>query len=319
MSSPAGTVETIGSGRADRTGPSPRGAAEHMAFDSPSLAAQVAPAGVSSSSPQPVSKYRIRFRKAGDLRLVSHHDLMHCFERMMRRAELPMVYTQGFNPHPRITFALSLALGVVGGAEVVDLDLAEALSAEEVRTRLARQAPPGLEVLSVTAVDAKAKLQVCRAFYRTAVPAERCGELPERIAALLGACTSWIERSRPQRRRLDVRPYISELTQDGNAIEMALWITPHGAARPEEVLQLLGLGDLFAAGEVILERTKLELMDEVPGLVLPALFQRGPQRPEPEEQTKDTGLSAAPEEKEVAAQAAPRPTSLIGNPLGFDS
>src|SRR5580700_3488370 len=56
-------------------------------------------------------KVRIRFRKGGDLRLVSHHDLMHVFERMFRRATLPFHSTEGFNPKPRMAFALSLALG----------------------------------------------------------------------------------------------------------------------------------------------------------------------------------------------------------------
>src|SRR2546425_13270004 len=89
-------------------------------------------------SPRGMTKFRIRFRKADDLRLVSHHDLMHCFERMLRRAALPMIHTQGFHPHPRMTFALSLALGVVGGAEVVELELEPGLSAESVHERLAR-------------------------------------------------------------------------------------------------------------------------------------------------------------------------------------
>src|SRR5947209_19229041 len=94
-------------------------------------------------------KVRIRFRKAGDLRLVSHHDLMRCFERMLRRAGIPFQSTQGFNPKPRLVFALSLALGIVGHEEVADLELTEDLSAEEVQGRLAPQAPPGPEILAL--------------------------------------------------------------------------------------------------------------------------------------------------------------------------
>src|SRR5262245_34024195 len=119
-----------------------------MLFDPPSAATlnhdQGAAAAGAAADSHAVGKYRIRFRKAGDLRLVSHHDLMHVFERMLRRADLPCVSTQGFHPHPRITFALSLALGIVGCAEVVELELAGPLSAEEVHKRLARHAPPGL-------------------------------------------------------------------------------------------------------------------------------------------------------------------------------
>src|ERR1700749_5052019 len=70
-------------------------------------------------------KVRLRFRKDGSLRWLSHHDLLRTFERMLRRAELPFHSTQGFNPHPRLVFALSLPLGVVGRAEVAELELDE--------------------------------------------------------------------------------------------------------------------------------------------------------------------------------------------------
>src|SRR5437867_5675841 len=95
------------------------------------------------TSPRGMTKFRIRFRKTGDLRLVSHHDLMRCFERMLRRADLPVHSTEGFNPKPRMVFALSLALGIIGCEEVVEIELDAELPPEETRDRLTRQAPPG--------------------------------------------------------------------------------------------------------------------------------------------------------------------------------
>ena len=106
------------------------------------------------------AKVRIRFRKAGDLRLVSHHDLMRIFERMLRRAGLPFRSTSGFNPRPRLIFALSLALGIIGCNEVADLELDADLPADEVRDRLSRQVPPGLEILDVCRIDPR-----CRTWY----------------------------------------------------------------------------------------------------------------------------------------------------------
>src|SRR5882724_11469743 len=97
-------------------------------------------------------KVRIRFRKGGELRLVSHHDLMRCFERMLRRAALPFHSTQGFNPRPRLVFALSLALGIVGADEVVELELGEELPLDEIRARLTAQAPEGLEFISIARI-----------------------------------------------------------------------------------------------------------------------------------------------------------------------
>jgi radical SAM-linked protein len=116
------------------------------------------------------AKVRIRFRKAGDLRLVSHHDLMRCFERMLRRADLPYHSTEGFHPKPRLVFALSLGLGIVGSDEVVEIELDRELSALEIHDRLARQAPPGLEVLSIRAILPRSTAQVRRVTYRVALP-----------------------------------------------------------------------------------------------------------------------------------------------------
>src|SRR5713226_2035588 len=82
-------------------------------------------------------KVRIRFRKTGDLRFTSHHDLMRCFERMLRRAGLPFHSTEGFNPKPRLIFAMPLPLGVNGTQEVVELELDAELTPEEVRDGLA--------------------------------------------------------------------------------------------------------------------------------------------------------------------------------------
>src|SRR5260221_12041150 len=94
-------------------------------------------------------KFRIRFRKGGDLRLLSHHDLMRTFERMLRRARLPFRSTEGFHPQPRMVFALSLSLGAVGLEEVVELELTEELIPEDVLKVLSVEAPPGLDLLSV--------------------------------------------------------------------------------------------------------------------------------------------------------------------------
>ncbi len=211
-------------------------------------------------------KVRIRFRKAGDLRMVSHHDLMRCFARMLRRAALPFRSSEGFHPKPRLSFPLSLALGIVGCEEVVDLELDADLAPEEVHQRLAGQAPPGLEILSVRRTDAKSTAQVRLICYRVALGPADAADLPGRAAALLAASECWVERTRPQPRRIDLRPYLSDLRvlpSDGGALEMDLLVTPKGTARPDEVLGLLGLGHLTEAGAVV-ERTRVELHDESP-------------------------------------------------------
>ena len=243
-------------------------------------------------------KIRIRFRKTGALRLLSHHDLMRTFERMLRRAALPVCRTQGFNPRPRLVFALSLPLGVVGCEEVAELELEPGLSLEEIEERLGRQCPPGLRVLNVRRVDPRTTAQVRALCYRVVVPAGRVEATRGRIAEVLAAAECWVERTRPPVRRLDLRPFVRDLqliegrpsVREGEApaepgvpgsagaspsrtealvyLEMDLWLTPQGTARPDELLGVLGLPDLVAAGAV-LERARLELADETPAGATP--------------------------------------------------
>jgi radical SAM-linked protein len=208
------------------------------------------------------AKVRIRFRKTGNMRLIGHHDLMRCFERMLRRAALPYHCTQGFNPKPRLVFALPLPLGIEGCQEVAELELDAEISANEVRDRLAQQAPTGIEILDVERIDGRKTAHARLASYRIGVPPDHWNALPGRMAALLSSSSSWVERQRPQRRRIDVRPYLRDLHLQQGALEIDLIVTPTGTARPEEILGLLGLESLLEKGAV-LERTRLELDDEL--------------------------------------------------------
>jgi radical SAM-linked protein len=218
-------------------------------------------------------KVRIRFRKSGALRLLSHHDLMRAFERMLRRAALPFRNSQGFHPKPRLVFALSLPLGVVGCEEVVELELSQVLALDELRQRLTVQCPEGLELLSFRRIEPRATAHVRAFTYRIALPPERVAGVQERIREVLAATECFVERTRPQMRRVDLRGFIRDLrileprplgSGDGSLLlEMDLWLTPQGTARPEEVLTLLGVNDLLDAG-AILERARLELSDENP-------------------------------------------------------
>jgi radical SAM-linked protein len=266
---------------------------------------EAAPAG-----PSLRAKYRVRFRKAGELRLVSHHDLLHGFERMFRRAALPISFTQGFNPRPRLWFAQSLALGVVGLNEVLELELKEALPAVEVQCRLAAQCPPGLAILHVKPIDVRATAHVRRARFRLPL-VDPVADLSERCADFLLKEHHWIERTRPHRRHFDLRPFVAALEPGGDALAMALWVTPYGAARPEEVALALGLQGLLDAGAV-LERTDLELEDEInEDAPLPSGLRTRPSKEELSQEEAD--------DRSADRAKAARPTAIIGGPMSFDS
>jgi radical SAM-linked protein len=270
---------------------------------------QFAPPSSLAAKPRVCDKVRLRFRKAGNLRLVSHRDLMKCFERALRRADLPVHVTQGFHPLPRMVFALSLGLGIIGLQEVLELEFDAVVDVDDVQARLARQMPAGLDILTARRIAVHASARVRRAGYRVEVPAERCGELAGRLAGLLAAPQYWIERSRPQPRRFDLRPFLSELPLKDRLLQLILWVTPTGTARPAEVLEALGLGDLVLAG-VPLERFFLELFDEIhdPGPVLEI-----PPVPAAEDAT------AVHDGAPVRAARPSHPTPLVSGPMNFDS
>ncbi len=250
----------------------------------------------------PRFKFRVRFAKTGDLRLVSHHDLMHVCERMFRRADLTLPVTQGFNPRPRMWFASALALGVAGQQEVLEFELTQTIAEDEVHTRLGRQAPPGLAILSVRAIDVRTSARVRRAIYRLALP-EDIADLPERHAEFLARTEYWIERLRPNPRRVNIRPFVHELNVNDNQVEMALWITDNGAARPDEIVAALGLQKCLDDGAVI-ERTALELYDELPpGIEAPPLL-------------RSAFVELNTNDRELPPE---RPTAIFDSPMSFDS
>jgi radical SAM-linked protein len=211
-------------------------------------------------TPGAIDKIRLVFRKDGSLRWLSHHDLLRTFERLLRRANLPVHHSGGFHPHARLVFALSLPLGVVGLAEIVDIEMDEVLPPVQVLERIRAQCPPGLYVLEAQSVPVRASLRVQGLCYGLDLPPERVAVVQARVAEVLAAAECVIERTRPPRRMLDIRPFLRNIRLDPiNArLEIDLYLQDTGTARPDEVLALLHLSDLLDAG-ILLERVRLDL------------------------------------------------------------
>lgn len=208
----------------------------------------------------PSPKVRLRFAKRGDLRLVSHHDLMRCLERMARRAELPLAQSQGFNPRPKIAFTLALALGIEGHHEVVEMELAEPLEPAEVLRRLAAVSPPGLDWLAAEVNQPGRPAQATAVGYSLPVPVESRDAAGAALAHFL-AQERWPYTRRRQDRTTDVdlRPFVLEADLNpGGILRFRLRMTPGGSVRPEEIVEALGLKPLLGQG-AILARTAVEL------------------------------------------------------------
>ena len=92
---------------------------------------------------------RIRLSKRGRIKFVSHLDMFRMMQRAVRRADIPLWYTEGFNPHPYISYLLALPLGVEGLSEPIDIRLVEEMPLAEVQARLNAVLPEGLRVENV--------------------------------------------------------------------------------------------------------------------------------------------------------------------------
>jgi radical SAM-linked protein len=208
------------------------------------------------------TKVRLRFAKRDTLRMVSHHDLLRCLERALRRAEVPVANSQGFNPRPKVVFTLALALGIEGRREVVELDLAEPMAAGEVLRRLRAAAPPGLDFFDAEAVPPGRPAHAAAVEYRLDVPDERHEAARAALARFLASAGWPYIRHRPDRdpATIDLRPFLIDVTLDAaGSLCFRMKITPSGSARPEEIVDALGLRDLLGQGSVLV-RTEMELI-----------------------------------------------------------
>lgn len=100
---------------------------------------------------------RIWFDKTGEVRYISHLDLMRCFTRAIRRAKIPLWFTEGFNPRPYMQFALPLSLGMQSVCESVDIRIEGEISDSEIERRLRAVMPAGLDIKKVTSAQYDAK------------------------------------------------------------------------------------------------------------------------------------------------------------------
>jgi len=201
-----------------------------------------------------MAQFVCRYRKGDEVRWISHLDLKRTLERAMRRAELPLELTEGHNPHPKLSFGPPLPLGATGDAELLALRLREATSPDDVKERLNRQLPAGVEIVETWVVPGHKKKETLGeldvAEYRITVSGCFEGEeIAGRVRKLLACEELLVQRGgkRPER-EVDLRPMILSLNvaaagADGIELHARLQTGSHGGARPQEVVDLLGLGD----------------------------------------------------------------------------
>ena len=199
-------------------------------------------------------RIRITFSKQGPLRYTGHLDLHKLWERAARRAELPLAYSQGFHPQPKMSLAAALPLGFSSTCEVLDMRLERDIALDGLSDQLNETLPPGIRVTSIEQVDERApalQIQVVEAEYKVELtePVDP-SELKRRIESALA--TESILRER-RGKKYDLRPLIQSIEVLNDTIVMKLAAREGATGRPEEVLDVLGI----AFEETRIERTRL--------------------------------------------------------------
>ena len=212
-----------------------------------------------------MQRLRIRFSRGEELKYISHLDLMRLWQRAFNRAGIALAYSEGFNPHPRMSIALPLALGVTSEAELMDIVLEKFLSPHSFTAAVSPQLPRGIAIEGVFNTPFKLpslQSQVRQAEYIVTITTDKSkGEIESAIESLLDkASLPWQHQRDTGPHKYDLRPLIDDLWiidwRKGYCnIGMRLRCDSTGTGRPEQVAAALG----FTRYPAVIHRCKLIL------------------------------------------------------------
>jgi radical SAM-linked protein len=212
----------------------------------------------------PVQRLRIRYAKRGRLRFTSHRDFSRAFERAVQRARVPMAYSSGFNPHPRISYAGASPTGAASEAEYLEIGLAQVVDPADVARALDASLPEGLDVLEVVpSAGGSLADRLEASLWEITVAGVEVEELRAAVERLLEAPEVMVERmTKKGLRTFDVRASLVQLSarpdgasgadQDSCAILQV--VLRHGtpSVRPDDVLAALREISGISAGSTAL-------------------------------------------------------------------
>lgn len=212
-----------------------------------------------------MQRLRIRFSRGQELKFISHLDIMRLWQRALNRAGIALAYSEGFNPHPRMSLAAPLAVGVTSEAELMDITLTKLVSPHFFTAAVSRQLPPGIEILQVYPVAPtmpSLQSQVRYAEYKVELETEKGQkEVESALDSLLSLKQlPWQHQRDTGTRSYDLRALIDRLwligwLDGGGTVGMRLRCDSNGSGRPEQVAAALG----FTHYPQSIHRTKLIL------------------------------------------------------------
>ncbi len=212
-----------------------------------------------------MQRQRIRFSRGQEVKFISHLDIMRLWHRALIRAGISLAYSEGFNPHPRMSLAAPLAVGVTSEADLMDVTLTRFVSPHFFTSAVGQQLPPGIEILQAYPVAPtlpSLQSQIRCAEYKVEVETEKGQkDIESALASLLSVeHLPWQHQRDTGPRKYDLRALIDDLWlidwRSGYCtIGMRLHCDSNGSGRPEQVAAALG----FTHYPRSLHRTKLVL------------------------------------------------------------
>lgn len=212
-----------------------------------------------------MQRLRVRFCRGQEVKFISHLDIMRLWQRALHRAGIALAYSEGFSPHPRISLAAPLPIGVTSEAELMDIFATKWVSPHYFTKSINQQLPPGIDILQVYQIASglpSLQSQVRYAEYKVEVEAEK---EPKDIEAALTVLLSlehlpWQHQRDTGTRHYDLRALVDDLWLTGwhdlySTVGMRLRCGSSGAGRPEQVTAALG----FTHHPRSIHRTKLIL------------------------------------------------------------
>lgn len=197
-------------------------------------------------------RLRLRFTRDATLKYIGHLDMARAWQRILRRAEVPLAYSEGFNPQPRLSFAAALPVGCTSDHEELEMLLSPPCALADVQANLNRALPPGMQVTGIAEMPLNApalQMQLQATEYEmTVTQADAIAPLADRVQAFLEAT----EVQRERRGKLyNLRPLVQAIaiepqTDRGVKIRSRLQTSPEGTGRPDELAAALGLDPALA-------------------------------------------------------------------------
>lgn len=213
-----------------------------------------------SAPPEITTRIRMQFSRVGRIRFLSHLDLMTLFHRTAVRAGVPLAFSQGFNPHPKIAFGPALSVGLESEAELLDMETDPFIDLLQVTKDMNNALPRGIRILESRIIPKKAaSLSGCISRYRyeVCIPAEQMNETGSLISAFLAMQSVIVEKDGKQK---DIRPGIESIvTKEAGLLEIVLQDSDKARPRIQDVVE-----KLFAISrdEALLFRIKRTAMFE---------------------------------------------------------